>query len=49
MTEVTGGDERGGGQKGEGENLVNRWMDQSEVTQEVLADLKKMHQIQVCQ
>ena len=41
MTEVTGGDERGGGQKGEGENLVNRWMDQSEVTQEVLADLKK--------
>ena len=48
MTEVTGGDGREGGEEGEGEILVNRRVDHSKVTQEVLADLK-MHQIQVCQ
>ena len=41
MTGVTGGDRREGGQVGEGEILVNRRVDHSEVTQEVLADLKK--------
>ena len=40
MTGVTGGDGREGGQVGEGEILVNRRVDHSEVTQEVLADLK---------
>ena len=40
MTEVTGGDGREGGEEGEGEILVNRRVDQSEVTQEVLAYLK---------
>ena len=40
MTEVTGGDGREGGEEGEGKILVNTWVDQSELTQEVLADLR---------
>ena len=44
---MTGGDRREGGQVGEGEILVNRRVDHSEVTQEVLADLKNAILVQV--